>query len=297
MNWVRYWSRAHLGTDGKPSRQGPAVALGWSDESPEAAHEHAVSRAKRLAAQLHEIFVENVDDDDGIGAPIRSEHYYCSSDRPLREPEVERFESKGELTAVITRNNYGCYVLNAQDVMFIDIDEPRAPSRPGLLKRLFFGARPQAGGPEVMDQVRDVVAARPGLGLRLYRTCAGYRGVVTSGTYDPKGDAARSLLRALKSDPLYVRLCERQDCFRARLSAKPWRIGMPSPQTRYYPWDDDPARKACFEDWSAKYEVACQSTSVCMEVARFGPETVHPAVQRLLEVHDRWCCSGTGSLA
>ena len=77
----------------------------------------------------------------------------------------------------------------------------------------------------VLARIHAVVARHPGMGLRLYRTANGYRCLVTHRTYDPASQECRELLEALGSDPLYIRLCRGQHCFRARLTPKPWRCG------------------------------------------------------------------------
>ena len=48
----------------------------------------------------------------------------------------------GEAAAVITRNSYGCLVLNTVRAMFVDIDLPEPKPSGGLFKRLFGKSDP-----------------------------------------------------------------------------------------------------------------------------------------------------------
>ena len=56
---------------------------------------------------------------------------------------------------------------------------------------------------------------------RVYRTHSGCRIICTSQAYSVWD--ALPFLRFIGSDPLYIHLCRRQKCFRARLTPKPWR--------------------------------------------------------------------------
>jgi hypothetical protein len=62
--------------------------------------------------------------------------------------------------------------------------------------------------------------------FRLYRTPAGLRLMATHAPLLPQDPAVAQALQALGSDPIYTAMCLKQQCFRARLTAKPWRIGV-----------------------------------------------------------------------
>lgn len=300
MQLVPHWARAAVDLDGTPNPRGPAFAFGWSRQSPAAAAEHALERARRHAENLKSA----LNDDDGLD--LDPQGYYVG-ERPLREPIIEAFDDAEGMVAAITRNSQGVLVLNTAQVMFIDIDLPeprpgrRGPTgtRPGFFRRL-FGKAP-APAPELVDdtvaRVEAEVARRPGLGLRLYRTRRGYRGLVTSHVFDPLSDESRDLLNTLGNDPLYQRLCEVQRCYRARLSPKPWRVGLKNVPFSFFPWQASPKRTRAFEAWEARYRAACAPVSVCRLVAELGDPTVHPAVVPWIALHDHWCCTGRDVLA
>ncbi|MFA9478359.1 hypothetical protein ACERK3_08625 [Phycisphaerales bacterium AB-hyl4] len=282
MRICRYWARASVDHHGEATADGEFVGVGWSEQSQADAEARALERARRIAERMR----------DRLGAveDLREDYY---ADRPLREPIVDELHHEGRLVGAITRNIYGAFVLNAAEAMFVDIDRPR-PSVVGFFARL-MGKKPERVVDGVPERVAAVVGRHPGLGLRLYETAAGYRGLVTSRPCDPADGETKALLEAFDSDRLYVRLCEAQQCFRARLSPKPWRVGMPTPP-RQYPWLDERRRQA-FEKWSQRYEQASRSATVCRFVDTFGEEAVHPDVQPVLSLHDELACGEAERLA
>ena len=75
------------------------------------------------------------------------------------------------------------------------------------------------------EPVWEFARRHPDLGVRVYRTAAGLRVLVTGASAPPASDRARELLTELGSDPLYVELCSTHDSYRARLTPKPFRVG------------------------------------------------------------------------
>jgi len=239
-------------------RSGPATCWRWSDASREDAQQQADARA----AELARLFAS--------GKPFDR---YIYGDRPLREQVVHE---AGD--AIVTRNLYGALVLNTARAMFIDID---------------FGDD-TAHASRVGDAFRAWASRHPELGVRVYRTAAGLRGLVATRTFDPASDEALALLREAGSDPLYVKLCKAQASFRARLTPKPWRVGMRMPPARW-PFDDAAAEQR-FRGWLAEYERASQRYSACELVETLGPTTIHRDLEPLVALHDQRAC-GAHSLA
>ena len=91
-------------------------------------------------------------------------------------------------------------------------------------------------------------------------------------------------MRDLQADPLYIRLCGAQQCFRARLTPKPWRIGVPGrpPAFPYLPRD-----AASLTRWKAAYERQAAGYATCALLAEMGPRTVHPDLAPVIALHDR----------
>ena len=121
--------------------------------------------------------------------------------------------------------------------------------------------------------------------LRLYRTRAGLRALVTHDLFDPAADATLAVLRSVGSDPLYVRLCKAQNCFRARLTPKPWRCGHKANPVRWPMENGD--QQARFQRWQSRYDAMQSRYATCRFLETLGNNRVLPEVARIIEVHDR----------
>jgi hypothetical protein len=272
-----HWSKATAdGTDQK-GRKTSFSCWRSSDLSPEDAQQSALAAAQRALQR----FVGN-----------QSTGHYPYGDAPLREEIVQRFEdAQGDLYAAVTRNGYGSLVLNAAQVMFIDIDFPPRPRRSGLMCLIarLFGKSPPPSTTSPEDDAKrrleQFVSERPGWGIRVYRTFAGVRGLVTHDLFDPAADTTLAALEAVGADPLYIRLCKAQDCFRARLTPKPWRCGHYVNRTA---WPHDGAKQQQrFETWLTAYMSKQSQYATCQYLGTLGSDTVHPDVATVMEVHDK----------
>lgn len=183
-------------------------------------------------------------------------------------------------------------VLNAAQVVFIDIDFPRESGLKAFLRSVRRPFGTAAPGPEE-DRLRGIeewARMNPGWGMRIYRTFGGFRCVITDRLLDPVKESTLELLKSLKSDPLYIRLCQRQECFRARLSPKPWRCGARKPPSRY-PWETGEAELK-FRRWEEKYRLAASRYTACRLVKELRNGRMYPDVDAILSVHDRLSCLG-----
>jgi len=210
---------------------------------------------------------------------------------PLREEVLDRMEDgAGNAIAVITRNASGVLVLNTQRVMFIDIDFPPmcvSESLGSLIGRLFSWSRPSPEDnreAQARSQADRFLAENPGWGLRLYRTCAGLRGIATHGLFDPTDAGTIESLRRLGCDPLYVRLCKAQDCFRARLTPKPWRCGYFDNSIRYPLVNEEAARR--YAEWVSDYDQYQSQFATCRYLGQYGNREIHPEVAQIVKLHD-----------
>jgi hypothetical protein len=232
-----------------------ATVWRWSDVSLEDARQQADARARELA----KLFTEQ-------GRPFDR---YSYGSRPLREEIVDTRDG-----AVISRNLYGALVLNAERAMFVDIDFGDDPT-PEHEQRALADAR--------------AWAQRHSLAMRVYRTFAGLRYLVTSATFDPKAPGTTQLLQDAGSDPLYVKLCAAQSSFRARLTPKPWRVGLRPPHERF-PFESED-NEANFRTWQAGYERASARYAACKVMDEIANSPAHADVAPILELHDRMACS------
>jgi hypothetical protein len=273
----RYWFRATA--DGQQLGGGAISISCWrsSDTSQDEAQQLAESAARQAVARL-----------------VRGEslNRYTYGQLPLREEVLNRLnDPQGAPFLAVTRNNYGAVILNTARVAFLDLDFPPAAGS-GMLQQLF--AR-WLGKPvpdpdaeceaEIQQRLDAFAAAHPGAGFRIYRTAAGLRAIATHELFDPGSPATLDMLEALGTDPLYVRLCKVQNCFRARLTPKPWRCGcIPNPVR----WPRaDAEQQAQYERWDADYSAAQDKYATCRLLGAVGAREIQPDVYQVLQLHDR----------
>jgi hypothetical protein len=277
MKIPKYWAQAFQSVQDPEGKWFKLSSWRWSDSSTDDANQLALARVKEL-----------------IDLVTRGEELnrYSYGERPLREETIQAVSGDGSKElGVITRNAYGALVLNATQAMFVDIDfQDEAPGAQlaAQFRKLTGKAAPTQEEREV-ENVRQWAAKNPGIGIRVYRTSGGLRGLITNQVFNPADESAQEILQELKSDSLYVKLCKDQDCFRARLSPKPWRCGIEKPPSRF-PWQDARSELA-YRSWEEKYKTASSRYDVCRSVGQFGSTEVHPDIEPILAVHDRWCIS------
>lgn len=126
----------------------------------------------------------------------------------------------------------------------------------------------------------------PALSFRVYETAAGYRVLVTNQTLDTSSDESSNWLDELGSDKLYRTLCEKQQCYRARLTPKPWRL--PDFESRVF----EPNPQNNDKPWLKKYENLSKDFSVCRLVETYGDGAVVDGVADVLEIHDSYVLNG-----
>src|SRR5580692_636901 len=115
MNFPQFWAKGESGN---------FSVWRWSFQSIAEAQSLANQAAQELAARFR----------DG-NFPGQRGGYYPT--RPVREQVLQEIKTDGgETRAVVTRNSYGCQVLNTAGVMFVDIDLPE-PRRAGFFQKLF----------------------------------------------------------------------------------------------------------------------------------------------------------------
>ncbi|MGE0363567.1 MAG: hypothetical protein AB7H93_11000 [Vicinamibacterales bacterium] len=260
----RFWARAEGTATHRDGRRLLLRLWGWSQESAAEALELAKQRLAEVTARL-----AGGDGTDG---------YLYGARQPLREEIVRYLGEDGQ--AVVTRNRYGALVLNTARVPFIDVDAV-APSGFGGLKRLF------GRGPAVdptLERIREACGRHPHHAFRVYRTHAGYRVLVTNAVLDPASDEATGFLNGFDADPAFVMLCRQQRSFRARLTPKPWRIGVKAPSGQH---PRDPVAQAAFGAWLLKYDLASRGYATCRFVESIGTAPPGGEVRAIVDEHDR----------
>jgi hypothetical protein len=85
-------------------------------------------------------------------------------------------------------------------------------------------------------------------------------------------------------------MCQNQRCFRARLTPKPWRIGMedhlrPARGTWPVAAEQMPLR----EEWIERYTARSEGYAACHFIEEFGYGTTDRQAEAVQQLHDRWC--------
>jgi hypothetical protein len=312
----QYWAQSRI-QKRVNSRQVTVKRFGWSDESETAAKEIADKRANEAVALIES------------GKTINKSEpkipYNGADGVPIREEIVSRHRD-----SVITRNSYGALCINTPDVLFADIDFDNIPSvKIHLIVIVFFitiaaiagfllkswavfGAiavvsliAPSAisnlllkftgGAPErAKDRIKKFSSNNPEWHLRIYRTPAGYRVLAMHRTFDPNAEDTIHFFSELKSDPVYVQMCKNQRCFRARVSPKPWRIGIESRmKPRPGVWPINPARMPERERWVKNYDKIAHQYASCRFEEEFGSNTIDPKAEYIRSIHDDYCKTDT----
>lgn len=283
MKIPQYWASAEDEVSESSKGSLPLKCFGWSDESITEAKSRASETLRRLMDRIR------------AGAPLPEKYLYAS--RPIREEILEKMtHPDGETLALITRNGYGAAVLNTPKVMFADIDDPATPPESPFrqLLSLFTKTQPAKAEPQLPALVMSFAMSHPDWGIRCYRTFAGWRLLMAHETFEPASAASREILQALGSDPQYIDLTRAQECFRARLTPKPWRCGVERPN-RSFPRETSAADQA-HARWLTGYERACSSFATCRYVKTLGSTTQCPESQRVVLWHDRITRASESSL-
>jgi len=292
MQLYTYWARTTLHCHAPDGRPYHLVAYTGSDESLAAAQAAGRQVVQARQARL-------------LTEPFPDE--YPRSRGPLREQVEQRIlDGQGQLVGAVTRNRYGSLILNAPRVMFLDVDDEdlRQPlptaSEPFSWSRFFRQLFAPAPAPpplvphEPHEQIQLRLAAwlqlHPDWKFRLYRTRRGFRLLVMQQLLAPTSPEAQEVFAAMRTDTLYVQLCQTQDCYRARLTPKPWRMSWHRPPNPF-PFDT-PEQEQQQQAWEREYAQRSRDFSVCEWVGEYGRGLTCPEAGQLAELHDAACLGG-----
>lgn len=166
--------------------------------------------------------------------------------------------------------------------------------RKALLK-IRIEERQQRAEKKARLQISTIGATKPDWKLRVYRTPAGLRVLAMHRLFSPDDTEAAEFFKALDCDPIYVKMCRRQQCFRARVSPKPWRIGIDhrlTPRPGVWPIRVEalPRRKA----WVESYDKKAAAFASCRFESEIGRGVAHEKALAVQRLHDRLCAAESG---
>jgi hypothetical protein len=288
--------------------------FGWSDDSFTNAQHHAEQRLQEAVLRYRQ----------GSQVSRREEKvpYNGAEGLPIREEVVDRIDD-----VVLTRNSYGAVCLNSSNLFIADIDFGDPVSRLqnltlpiavllavavgwtfqsllfgfatlclALFAWLFFVSRVRQwmfqndGYVERrnLDRIHRFWTAHPDWGLRIYRTPNGYRVIATHRNFEPSDPMVDQCFAFLQTDPQYRRMCQKQQCFRARVTGKPWRMGIQDhmrPRPGVWPVEGPALRMR--QQWLQRYDQVAPQFAACHFEQSLGPEIQDPAIQSVVALHDR----------
>lgn len=162
----------------------------------------------------------------------------------------------------------------------------------------FWKVKPASENPweqNAIASVRAYIDRNPGWNARVYRTPAGLRVMVTHRPFLPNEPEVKQFFEELKVDPVYQLMCFRQNCFRARVSPKPWRIGIkhhirPRPGV----WPITPEQQPQRNIWVQNYESASVGFAACQFIESIGNGFVAQEILPVVSWHDELCKAESG---
>jgi hypothetical protein len=179
--------------------------------------------------------------------------------------------------SIITRNRYGAQVLNAEYVLILDIDKPKTS-----FGNLFKRRDASQDKLKIFDMVKKLAASLryQEYGFRLYETYQGARVIVLGRDFDARDRETGKLMSEFNCDRLYMTLCQKQSCFRARLTPKPYRMKMRHYKVQFPREGED----AELQQWLSDYERESRNYSVCKFIEQLGRRQY---VNTVVQLHDQ----------
>ncbi len=278
MRFAKYWQKDTVTLHGRNGESASVTGWGASNESHTEARRHATERAELLANILQH-------------KHTLTEYEYA--DDYIREEQLVEIKNRDdEVVAILSRNSYGAVILNTDRVVFGDIDI----HKPGAMARLLrYIGIPLKDKQYYLKKIESYHNTHPSLVFLVYETCAGLRFIISNREMAPDAPEVKTIFKALKVDPLYRRLCHTQSSFRARLSPKPWRIGMDRPQSRFPRLE--PEQQHDFDLWLHTYQITASNYASAHFMAAFGEAGIPNNIQLVLDIHNKYACQQGAPLA
>lgn len=140
----------------------------------------------------------------------------------------------------------------------------------------------------MLKRIEEFSDREPSRIMRVYRTPFGMRILFMEKTYAPQSGEVAGVLGALNADSLYSTMCRRQNCFRARISPKPWRMGMERlKKTGVWPLSEERLKER--RKWVDQYEREEKSFASARYLLEFGCGTKDKTCEVVRKIHDEYC--------
>lgn len=208
--------------------------------------------------------------EDRISAGGRLKEYEV----PIKE-HVERVIDDQNIISVC---RYGAKILNSTKFTILDLDD-----YPFDFFDLFKSVRKLPKKERIIFKFLQKIQQYPDFGsdFRIYETTKGIR-VIGRKYVDPSGRRYIFLMRKFAVDWIYCLMSQKQNCYRARITPKPYRLRIKTIKIRS-PLDCETQE---YRDWSKNYEFASKKYRVVKLLKSVGNDFSNDPI---IKLHDNIC--------
>ena len=230
--------------------------LSGSNLSKDEAYKTASVQAKRIEQR--------------IANRTRKEEYSTS----IKEHVAEIIDESN----IITICRYGAKILNTTEYTVFDLDD-----YPVDFFDLFKPLKKLTKKERIVYKFEERIRKYPALGsdFRIYETAKGIR-VIGKAYINPTSKDYFKIQRKLNVDWLYMQLSRKQECYRARLTPKPYRMKIRTIKIKS-PLDCETDH---YIDWSREYALKSRNFTVVKLIKSLGNDFSH---DRVIKIHDKIC--------
>jgi len=264
MKTYKYWVQESVPIQINGDKQ-PIKLLSGSNVSQQDAHGRLAELAKRIEERIR----------------LRQPRQQYEAE--IREHVVQAIDENN----VITICRYGAWILNSTQYAFYDLDDV-----PRSFWDMFRSWDRNQRKDRIVQKFKENYVRYPELGdsFRIYETFAGIR-VIGRQYLAPQHPRFDTIMRGLVVDDLYHLLCKKQQCYRARLTPKPYRMRFSAIKIRS-PLD---CQTDQYRQWAVRYETASRRFRVVKLLETICADFGHEMV---VQLHDQLTLSTTeGRLA
>ncbi|PCJ16779.1 MAG: hypothetical protein COB04_10065 [Gammaproteobacteria bacterium] len=188
---------------------------------------------------------------------------------------------------IITICRYGAKVLNTTQYTILDLDD-----YPVSFFDWFKSLGKLTKKERIVYKFERNIKRYPMLGndFRIYETTKGVR-VIGKKYIQPSGKKYSSIMRKLNVDRIYIQLSKKQNCYRARITPKPYRMKINTIKVKS-PLD---CEREPYLSWAKDYDARAERFTVVKLLKSIGQDFSHEPV---IKIHDQIAnASKSGRLA
>ncbi|WP_230661407.1 hypothetical protein [Psychrobacter sp. I-STPA10] len=193
------------------------------------------------------------------------------------------------------------FIVWALFILFDSIDD----------KRMAQWLKKQGGELAILEMIiNKFLEENNDFAFNIYQTPLGFRLIALQDTFFANDDKTQLCFNQLPVDSCYAKLCQVQNCFRARVTAKPWRIEQdkyhhpqqqqqqiePRIPNRYFWLNNDKTKER--NEWLQSYHQLAKNYSACHFIKCIGQSATHSInspineqVAKVVQLYDDLCRS------